>query len=317
VKGRELLTRGGPVLGLLLVGALFAVLVGPQFFSPANLELIARQTAIVGTAALGMTLVIAAAGIDLSVGSVISLSTVVIALLLRHGTSPAAAAAAGIAAGAACGLVTGLLVTGLRVVPFIVTLGMMLLVRGAAKGLADERRIEAPVTWLNDLLRTQALGGGVLLPTGIWILIAMALVVAVVLRYTRFGRHLLAIGSNERTARLCGVRVEPCKIAVYSVAAALAGLAGVMQFAKLSVGDPTVAVGLELDVIAAVIIGGGSLSGGKGTVFGTLVGAVLMTVIQIGCSQRGFPNWVQQIVTGGVIVAAVALDRWRQGTQAT
>jgi ribose/xylose/arabinose/galactoside ABC-type transport system permease subunit len=317
VKGRELLTRGGPVLGLLLVGALFGVLVGPHFFSPANLELIARQTAIVGTAALGMTLVIATAGIDLSVGSVISLSTVVTALLLRHGTSPAAAAAAGIAAGAACGLVTGLLVTGLRVVPFIVTLGMMLLVRGAAKGLADERRIEAPVTWLNDLLRTQALGGGVLLPTGIWILIAMALVVAAVLRYTRFGRHLLAIGSNERTARLCGVRVELCKIAVYSVAAALAGLAGVMQFAKLSVGDPTVAVGLELDVIAAVIIGGGSLSGGKGTVFGTLVGAVLMTVIQIGCSQRGFPNWVQQIVTGGVIVAAVALDRWRQGTQAT
>jgi ribose/xylose/arabinose/galactoside ABC-type transport system permease subunit len=317
VKGRELLTRGGPVLGLFLVGALFGVLVGPQFFSPANLELIARQTAIVGTAALGMTLVIAAAGIDLSVGSVISLSTVVIALLLRHGTSPAAAAAAGIAAGAACGLVTGLLVTGLRVVPFIVTLGMMLLVRGAAKGLADERRIEAPVTWLNDLLRTQALGGGVLLPTGIWILIAMALVVAAVLRYTRFGRHLLAIGSNERTARLCGVRVELCKIAVYSLAAALAGLAGVMQFAKLSVGDPTVAVGLELDVIAAVIIGGGSLSGGKGTVFGTLVGAVLMTVIQIGCSQRGFPNWVQQIVTGGVIVAAVALDRWRQGAQTT
>lgn len=316
MKGRELLTRGGPVLGLLLVSALFGMAVGPQFFSPANLELIARQTAIVGTAALGMTLVIAAAGIDLSVGSVISLSTVVIALLLRHDTSPAAAAAAGIASGAVCGLVTGLLVTGLRVVPFIVTLGMMLLVRGAAKGLADERRIEAPVSWLNDLLRTQALGGGVLLPTGIWILIVMALVVAGVLRYTRFGRHLLAIGSNERTARLCGVRVELCKVAVYTVAAGFAGLAGVMQFAKLSVGDPTVAVGLELDVIAAVIIGGGSLLGGKGTVFGTLVGAVLMTVIQIGCSQRGLPNWVQQIVTGGVIVAAVALDRWRQGTQA-
>jgi ribose/xylose/arabinose/galactoside ABC-type transport system permease subunit len=317
VKARELLSRGGPVLGLILASALFGVLVGPHFFSPANLELIARQAAIVGTAALGMTLVIAAAGIDLSVGSVISLSTVVIALLLRHETSPAAAAAAGVAAGAACGLVTGLLVTGLRVVPFIVTLGMMLLVRGAAKGLADERRIEAPVSWLNDLLRTQALGGGVLLPTGIWMLIAMALVVAAVLRYTRFGRHLLAIGSNERTARLCGVRVELCKIAVYAVAAALAGLAGVLQFAKLSVGDPTVAIGLELDVIAAVIIGGGSLSGGKGTVFGTLVGAVLMTVIQIGCSQRGFPNWVQQIVTGGVIVAAVALDRWRQGREAS
>jgi ribose transport system permease protein len=316
VRAGELISRGGPLLGLVLVGALFGALVGPQFFSPANLELIARQTAIVGTAALGMTLVIAAAGIDLSVGSVISLSTVVIALVLRHEASPAAAAATGIAAAALCGLATGLLVTGLRMVPFIVTLGMMLLVRGAAKGLADERRIEAPVTWLNDLLRTQALGGGVLLPTGIWILIVMALVTAGVLRYTRFGRQVLAIGSNERTARLCGVRVELCKIAVYTIAAALAGLAGVMQFAKLSVGDPTVAVGLELDVIAAVIIGGGSLLGGRGTVLGTLVGAVLMTVIQIGCSQRGFPNWVQQIVTGGVIVAAVALDRWRQGSPA-
>jgi ribose/xylose/arabinose/galactoside ABC-type transport system permease subunit len=316
VKARELLARGGPVLGLILVGALFGALVGPQFFSPANLELIARQTAIVGTAALGMTLIIAAAGIDLSVGSVISLSTVVIALVLRRAASPAAAAAMGVGAAALCGLATGLLVTGLRVVPFIVTLGMMLLVRGAAKGLADERRIEAPVTWLNDLLRTGALGGGVLLPSGIWVLIALALVVAGVLRYTRFGRHLLAVGSNERTARLCGVRVELVKIAVYTISAALAGVAGVMQFAKLSVGDPTVAVGLELDVIAAVIIGGGSLLGGKGTVFGTLVGAVLMTVIQIGCSQRGFPNWVQQIVTGGVIVAAVALDRWRQGAQA-
>jgi len=193
----------------------------------------------------------------------------------------------------------------------------MLLVRGAAKGLADERRIEAPVTWLNDLLRSHALGGGLLLPSGIWILLGMALVVAGVLRYTRFGRHVLAIGSNERTARLCGVRVEANKIAIYTIAGALAGLAGVMQFAKLSVGDPTVAVGLELDVIAAVIIGGGSLLGGRGTVFGTLVGAVLMTVIQIGCSQRGFPNWVQQIVTGAVIVAAVALDRWRQGSSAT
>ena len=314
MKAGELLAKGGPFLGLLLVAALFGFLIGPQFFGAANLDLIARQTAIVGTAALGMTLVIAAAGIDLSVGSIISLSTVVIALLLRAHWSPSVSALAGIVAGASCGLVTGLLITRLKVVPFIVTLGMMLLVRGAAKGLADERRIEAPVTWLNDLLRTLSSGRGFLLPTGIWILIMLALLVGGVLAYTQFGRHLLAIGSNERTARLCGVPVERRKVGVYTLAAAFAGLAGVMQFAKLSVGDPTVAVGLELDVIAAVIIGGGSLTGGKGTVVGTLVGAVLMTVIQIGCSQKGLPNWVQQIVTGSVIVAAVALDRWRQGT---
>jgi ribose transport system permease protein len=312
VRIGEWLGRVGPFLGLLFVSALFGLLVGPEFFRPANLELVARQTAIVGTAALGMTLVIAAGGIDLSVGSIIALATVAVAQLLRGGDGPTAAALGGIAAGALCGAATGLLVTRLQVIPFIVSLGMMLLVRGAAKGLAGERRLEAPATWLNDLLRTLASGEG-FLPWGLWLLAFLALVVAGVLRYTRFGRHVLAVGSNERTARLCGIAVDRVKVAVYSISGALAGLAGVLQFAKLSVGDPTVATGLELDVIAAVIIGGGSLLGGKGTALGTLVGATLMTVIQIGCSQKGLPNWVQQIVTGVVIVAAVALDRWRQG----
>ena len=164
----------------------------------------------------------------------------------------------------------GLLITSLRVVPFIVTLGTMLLLRGAAKGLSDERRLEAPITWLNGLLRTVRDGNGLLLPWGIWIVVLLAILVAITLQYTRFGRHLFAIGSNERTARLCGVRVERRKVAVYTIAGALAGLAGVLEFSRLSVGDPTVAVGAELGVIAAVIIGGGSLSGGKGTVIGTL-----------------------------------------------
>src|SRR4029077_11062522 len=155
---------------------------------------------------------------------------------------------------------------------------------------SGERRLEAPITWLNDLLRTVRDGNGWVLPWGIWITILLAVIVALTLQYTRFGRHLFAIGSNERTARLCGVRVERTKVAVYTIAAALAGLAGVMEFSRLSVGDPTVAVGLELDVIAAVIIGGGSLVGGRGTVIGTLAGATIMTVIQIGCSQQGLPN---------------------------
>jgi len=297
------------------VCAVFAFLIGPQFFRPVNLELIARQTAIVCTAALGMTMVIVAAGIDLSVGSIIALSTVVIALLLKRDVSPLVAALGGIAGAAVCGLANGVLITRLKVVPFIVTLGTMLIVRGAAKGLADERRIEAPATWLNGLLRTVEAGRGLFLPPGIWILAVLALLVAGVLRYTVFGRHLFAIGSNERTARLCGVRVERVKVAVYTLSAALAGVAGVMQFAKLSVGDPTVAVGLELDVIAAVIIGGGSLTGGNGTVLGTVLGATIMSVVAIGCSQHGLANWVQQIVTGGIIVLAVALDRWRQGSR--
>src|SRR6185503_7190133 len=163
----------GVLVGLLLVALLFGFLIGPQFFRAANLELMARQTAIVCVAALGMTMVIVSGGIDLSVGSVISLSTVVTALALRANTGPLAAAMGAVAAGALCGLINGLLITGLRVVPFIVTLGTMLLVRGAAKGLSDERRIEAPMTWLNDLLRTVRSGNGLLLPWGIWLTIAL------------------------------------------------------------------------------------------------------------------------------------------------
>jgi len=152
-------------------------------------------------------------------------------------------------------------------------------------------------------------------PSGIWLTAGLAVAVALTLQYTRFGRHLFAIGSSERTARLCGVRIARTKIAVYTLAGALGALAGVLTFSKLSVGDPTVAIGLELDVIAAVIIGGGSLLGGRGSIIGTIAGAAIMTIIQIGCSQQGLPNWVQQIVTGAIIVFAVALDGWRSKTQ--
>jgi len=314
VTARRLVNERGVLIGLVVVALAFGALIGPQFFAAANLELMARQTVIVCVAALGMTMIIVSGGIDLSVGSIVALSTVVTAVLLRQGVGPFAAALGAVAAGALCGAINGLLITQLRVVPFIVTLGTMLLVRGAAKGLADERRVEAPITWLNDLLRTARDGRGWLLPSGIWMTVALAVVVAFTLQYTRFGRHLFAIGSSERTARLCGVRIDRTKLAVYTVGAALAALSGVLQFSKLSVGDPTVAQGLELDVIAAVIIGGGSLLGGRGSVVGTIAGAAIMAVIQIGCSQQGLPNWVQQIVTGAIIVFAVGLDRWRQKT---
>lgn len=308
---RALAGVGGPIVGLTVVALIFTSLIGPYFLGAENLELIARQTAVVGAAALGMTMVIVAGGIDLSVGSVIALTTVVVAQLLRADTSPFLAGLGGVGAAALCGLLNGVLVTRLRVVPFIVTLGTMLLLRGAAKGLAEERRLEAPSTWLNDLLRALGDGSGFLVPPGIWLVLVLALVVAGTLRYTKFGRHVFAVGSNERTARLCGVAVERVKVAVYTLTGALAGVAGVLLFSRLSVGDPTVADGLELDVIAAVIIGGGSLSGGRGTVLGTLLGATTMALIQIGCAQYGFPNWVQEIVTGIIIVLAVALDRWR------
>jgi len=307
------LNRFGPIIGLLLVFALFSV-IGPESFSSGrNIETMARQTAIVAIAALGMTLIIISGGIDLSVGSTVAFSTVVIAhLLLLWKMNPLVAALGGIAAGALCGLINGLLITRLRVVPFIVTLGMLLIVRGAAKGIANEQKIDAPITWLNDLLA--ALGPGqnwMFAPPGVWLMILLALAVSCMLHFTRLGRYTFAIGSNEKAARLCGIAVDKVKVTVYALSGAFAGLAGLMQFSRLTVGDPTVAIGLELDVIAAVVIGGGSLSGGEGSVLGSIVGALIMTVIRSGCSQMGLPNWVQEIVTGSIIVFAVALDRWR------
>lgn len=303
----------GPVAGLAGVYLLFA-LIGPEsFHSARSVEQILRQTAIVGVAALGMTLVIISGGIDLSVGSVIALTTVIVAAILGRDATPLVAAAAGIAAAGLCGLLNGVLIAGLRVVPFIVTLGTLLVVRGAAKGLAGEQKIDAPLTWLADLLAAlRPDQKWMLAPAGVWLMVALALAVSLLLRRTRLGRHIFAVGSNEQAAHLSGVPVARVKMAVYALAALFAGAAGVLQFSRLTVGDPTVAMGLELDVIAAVVIGGGSLSGGEGSVLGSIVGALIMTVIRSGCSQMGLPNWVQEIVTGGIIVLAVALDRLRQ-----
>jgi ribose/xylose/arabinose/galactoside ABC-type transport system permease subunit len=313
---RRWLNTLGPVLALISVYGIFVLIAPPSFATTRNMEMIARQTTIVGIAALGMTLVIISGGIDLSVGSVVALSTVVIAWLLQYaGAGPLTAALGGVAAAAFFGLLSGLLITRLKVVPFIVTLGMMLVVRGAAKGIGREQKIDvdpAKLRWLDELLASvPADRSWMLVPPGVWIMIFLAIGMAALLRYTRLGRHTFAIGSNEETARLCGVAVERVKVLVFTICAAFAGLAGLMQFSRLTVGDPTVAVGLELNVIAAVVIGGGSLSGGEGSILGTLVGALIMTVIASGCTQMGVANWVQEIITGAIIVIAVALDRLR------
>ncbi len=308
----RLLRKLGPLAGLACVFTLFACLRPDTFLSADNLQIMVLQTAVVGTAALGMTLVIASGGIDLSVGSVIALTTVSIATALSAGTHAAVAIAAGIGTGSLCGLVTGLLVTRLKLSPFIATLGMWGAVRGAAKGLAGEQMVVPPTTWLNQLLTPLPDDlQWLLLPPGVWLLLLLAVMVAALLRYTKLGLHIFAIGSNEETARLCGVGVEKTKLLVYLLGSGLAGVAGLLQFSYLTVGDPTTAAGLELDVIAAVVIGGGSLSGGEGSVPGSLVGAFIMTVVANGCTKLGVPNWVQEIVTAGMIVGAVTLDRLR------
>jgi ribose/xylose/arabinose/galactoside ABC-type transport system permease subunit len=305
---RRALAALGPAIGLTLAYALFATLQFKTFVTWDNLAIMLQQTAIIAAGATGMTVVIIAGGIDLSIGSAVALGTVMIALALKAGWPPLAAALGGVATGAFCGLVTGGFVTRLRLSPFIVTLGLMGALRGAAKGLANEQPIYPDETWLNHLMRLGATGAP---PVGVWLTLVMAVLVALMLRYTRFGRHVFAIGSNELTARLCGVPIERQKVLIYVLGGAFAGVASILQFAYLTGGDPTAAGGLELSVIAAVVIGGASLSGGQGSVLGSMLGALIMSVVANGCTKLGLPNWVQEIVTGAIIVAAVWLDRLR------
>jgi ribose/xylose/arabinose/galactoside ABC-type transport system permease subunit len=220
------------------------------------------------------------------------------------------AAAGGVLAASLCGLMIGLLVARLHLLPFIVTLGTWSAFRGMGIGLASQTTVNPPATWLDNLLIVpDAAHRWMLVAPGVWVLIALALLVAAMMRYTKFGRHVFAVGSNEQTARLCGVNVARVKILVYTLGAAFAGIAGVLQFSYLNLGDPTTAAGKELDIIAAVVIGGASLSGGQGTVLGTMIGAMLMTVVGNGCNKLGMPNWIQQIITGSIIIVAHALDR--------
>ena len=317
MKVNLLLLRGpalknlGPLIGLIAVYLFFVVWAGEPFVSGFNRVTVLTQSVIVTAGALGMTLIIISGGIDLSVGSMIALSTVVIARLLEAGLSPAIAAIAGIAMGGCCGMLNGLLITRLKLVPFIITLGTLLVYRGIATGVAREQKIDAPITWLNEMLAKFPDPPWLIVAPGVWLTLLLAIVVALMLRNTVLGRYIFAIGSNENTARICGVRVERMKLWVYTLSGLLTGVAGLMQFSRLTVGDPTAARGMELDIIAAVVIGGGSLQGGEGSVLGSVAGAMLMAVIRNGLSMKGVPNWVQDVLTGSIIVAAVTLDRLR------
>jgi len=299
----------GPLVALLLVYGGFALLSPDTFTGWVNLTTMARQTAVVAITSLGMTFVILLGGIDLSVGSAVALSGVVVARVLQGGSGAWGAALAGLLATTAAGLVNGLLTARGKITPFIVTLGTMGVLRGVAKGLAGEQKIDANPRGLENLMNAST---ATALPAGVWLAVALAILAALALEYTVFGRQVVAIGSNANTARLCGVPVERVVVSVYALAAALTGVAGVLEFSTLTVGDPTDAIGLELEAIAAVVIGGGSLAGGQGSIAGAMIGALLMTVIKTGCTHVGVPNWVQEISTGVIIVVAVGIDRLRR-----
>ncbi len=313
---RQVLAKAGPFLGLLVVVALFSIPGETRefFLSYHNFKTIFTQTVIVAVGALGMTMIIVSGGIDLSVGSSIAFTSVVGALLIQKGWGAPGALLAMLGSGGLIGLLNGAAIAGLRMTPFIITLGTLGVGRGAAKWLASNQTVNYEASPINTWMTT-ADPFSYALPAGVWVALALAVLTAILLRHTVFGRHVFALGSNEATARLCGIPTTRLKIVIYALAGCFFGLAGLFQLSRLRQGDPTVAVGLELDVIAAVIIGGASLNGGVGTVLGSMIGALIMAVLRNGSQQMGWPTYFQEIIIGLVIIVAVFVDRLRQGRQ--
>jgi ribose/xylose/arabinose/galactoside ABC-type transport system permease subunit len=273
------------------------------FFTSANLSNVLRQNAFIAILAAGMTFVILTGGIDLSVGSVVGLSGVVSAGLLAGGSALLTAIMAGLAVGLAAGVVNGAAVTTLRIPAFVVTLGMMLVVRGAAFKYTDARTITG---------LPPAFGA---LSTGVAVAaIMMAVFVAawIVLSRTPIGRHVYAVGGNLPAAWLAGVRVTRIQMMVYATSGLAAGLAGVLVASRLNAGYPRAGEYYELDAIAAVVVGGTSLFGGRGSIWGTLAGAFFIGILNNALNLYHVSTYDQMVVKGAVLLAATSLDRWRE-----
>ncbi|MFM2002730.1 MAG: ribose transport system permease [Planctomycetota bacterium] len=325
---KRLVGAAGPLLALLLVVGFFGVADSMQggsgnFLSADSARLVGVQSVKVAIAALGMTLIIIAGGIDLSAGTAAAFSGCVAAYALKQGFGIHAAILFSILSGAACGLLNGTLISLLRLVPFIITLGTMTIFLGLGKMIAEDGGTLRPPNgsipeWMQRMVTQFPEPRWIawpLLPNfgwGVWLVVVLAILVSVLLYQTVFGRYVFAIGSSEATARLCGVAVTRTKLAIYTLAGAFIGLAGVVDLARLGKGDATAGVGMELQIIAAVVIGGGSLAGGRGSVFGTLCGVLIVRTISQGCTALGLENQVENVLLGVIIITAVAVDRLRQ-----
>ncbi len=297
-------------LALLFVALSIA---SPYFLTATNLASVIRQTAVINIMALGMTLVIVSGGIDLSVGSILAFSGVIGTMTMVSEESVALGILAGVVAGALWGCANGLMISRLKLPPFIVTLGTLGIVRGLTLVISGG----LPVVGLPR--EHGFLGEGTIgpVPFVLVILLACAALTHFGLRSTRLGRYTYAIGSNEAAAIYAGIPVDRCKVVIYALCGLLSGIAGMIETSRLMTGQPTAGISYELQVIAAVVIGGGSLTGGEGTVIGTLIGAFIMGLLSNGSDLLGVNPYWQQVIIGAVIILAVALDEARKRRFAT
>lgn len=308
---RRLSDRLVPFAGLLAVGVALA-LSTDRFLAIANLLDVARRVSVINIIALGMTFVIITGGIDLSVGSIVALGGVAGTWSLTHGAPIGAGVAIGVAVGALAGLLNGVLVGALHLPPFVATLGTM----GALRGLALYATNGVTVTEGVPPAFAQVADGRLLgVPYPVLMLVPLALLAHAVLVRTPFGRYCYALGGNRQAGFLAGLSIPWILIGVYVISGASAGLAGMIDAARILTGNPTAGLEYELQVIAAVVIGGASLNGGKGTIAGATAGALLMAVLQNGGNLLGISPFVQRMVIGALIIVAVGFDVWRERRQ--
>lgn len=309
---RELIRKLLPFLTLILLFAALS-LSTRHFLDQQNLSSVIRQTAVINVMALGMTLIIISGGIDLSVGSILAFGGLLGTMSIASGAPILVGVVIGTACGLVWGVINGLLTTSLKISPFIVTLGTLGIVRGVTLLVSNGLPVHDLPTGFSYL------GEGVLVgvPFVLWILVICAVLVHIVLEHTRLGRYIFAIGSNSEAAYYTGINVSLCTISVYAIGGALTGLAGMIEASRLMTGQPTAGQGYELQAIAAVVIGGGSLRGGEGSVVGTLIGAFIMGLLANGSDLLGINPYVQQAIIGGTIILAVSLDELRKRRMAT
>jgi ribose transport system permease protein len=304
----RIIRRFGALLGLLILAAALS-LASPYFLTWDNILNIFRQSAVNGLLALGQLLVILTAGIDLSVGSILGLSTVVFAMTVKAGAPRPVAMAAALACGLALGILNGLLLTALKLPhPFVSTLGMMNVARGAAMLLSGG----FPIPDLPGPARYLGAGAVLGIPVPVVVMLAMFALFGFLLRHSVFGRDVYAIGGNAEASRLAGIPVPARLNAVYGLSGLLAGLASVLLAGRMNAGFPLAGSGAELDSIAAVIIGGASFFGGVGTVSGTLIGALVIAVLRNGLNLLNVSTHWQMVVIGTVIIWAVWVDVLRR-----
>lgn len=305
-KSKGLVQKLGPLLGLLLIIIIISFM-SPSFLTATNIFNVLRQVSISALIAFGMTFVILTGGIDLSVGSTLALTGAISAGLLAGGMDPFLAMLIGLLLGAVLGAVNGFIIAKGKVAPFIATLATMTIYRGLTLVYTDGK----PVSGLGDSLAFQMFGKGYFLgiPVPVITMLIAFLVLYFILRKTTFGRRVYAIGGNEEASRLSGINVDRITIAVYSLTGMLAALSALILTSRLNSAQPTAGQSYELDAIAAVVLGGTSLTGGRGWIFGTLVGALIIGVLNNGLNLIGVSSFFQQVVKGVVILLAVLLDR--------